>query len=284
LPGLVTQVIDPNCHSFVNNTCTQCSFGYYFGANNICRQASVNCKTFDSTNGNCTSCYPSFNLASGSCIAQVKTVSDPNCNSFDTNGICTKCSYGYYFVNSICTQINPSCQNFDISRGLCLACYPGYELDSTKNCQKQTNQTNPNPYCSSWNGAICLKCAVGSIFNSQGICALLDPSCKTNNMQTGACLDCYAGYALSNNYSCVLSVNSTLSDPNCNSFNSNGVCTKCSSGYYFNSLNICTKIDDNCQSFNIQTLTCLGCYAGYALGTNNQCIKNIQNITDPNCA
>lgn len=33
LPGLVTPVSDPNCHTFVNNTCTQCSYGYYFNSN-----------------------------------------------------------------------------------------------------------------------------------------------------------------------------------------------------------------------------------------------------------
>lgn len=157
-------------------------------------------------------------------------------------------------------------------------------MDSTYNCVKQTNQPNTNPYCSSWNGTICLKCAIGSIFNSQGICAVLDPTCKTNNMQTGSCIDCYAGYALANNGSCLISAIQNISDSNCNNFNSNGVCTKCSSGYYFNNLNICTKIDDNCQNFNIATLTCLGCYSGYALNIFNQCVKNVQNVSDPNCA
>lgn len=187
-------------------------------------------------------------------------------------------------MNSLCTQIDVSCQNFDINQGVCLACYIGYQLNSTNNCVKSAIQTNSNPYCAQWQGTVCLKCAVGSIFNSKSICIVLDPSCKTNNMVTGACLSCYSGYVLASNGTCDLNQNQSVSDPNCNQFNTNGVCTKCSNGYYFNNLNVCIKIDDNCKSFNIASAICVGCYPGYDLNNLNQCIESVSNITDPNCA
>lgn len=43
----------------------------------------------------------------------------------------------------------------------------------------------------------------------------------------------------------------------------NGVCIKCSLGFYFNKDRICVKIPDDCQNFNLEAGKCEGCYTGY---------------------
>lgn len=50
---------------------------------------------------------------------------------------------------------------------------------------------------------------------------------------------------------------------NCNQIGDNGVCKKCSTGFYFDANSICKQIPDTCANFNINTAKCLGCYPGY---------------------
>lgn len=63
----------------------------------------------------------------------------------------------------------------------------------------------------------------------------------------------------------------------------NGLCVKCSQGYYFNKDNICTKIPDDCQNFNITSRKCEGCYSGYELDGKNQCVKTVISVSDLGC-
>ena len=58
---------------------------------------------------------------------------------------------------------------------------------------------------------------------------------------------------------------------------------KCSFGFYFNNERICTKIPDDCRSFNIGEGKCELCYVGYALDENNRCVESFEESGDPNC-
>lgn len=48
----------------------------------------------------------------------------------------------------------------------------------------------------------CIKCSSGSFFGKNGKCTQIDPSCKTANLLTGACLECYNGYKLNAQGAC----------------------------------------------------------------------------------
>lgn len=300
-----------------NGNCVKCSSGYYFNSNNICVQTDPNCKVFDTLNKVCTGCYPGFALDSSYKCAKSSASQplDPNCASFNANGNCVLCSKGSSFNNfGVCASLDPSCLTYNPNNGYCLTCYPGYGLDSTRvTCVVQAAQANPNPYCSKWNGTICLSCATGSYFNFNSICVLTDPNCKTT--QNGVCLACYPGYSLDASSSqCVKSTAQSI-DPNCAVFNPSGNCIQCSKGSSFNFNGLCVTLDPSCLTYNQNTMSCLTCYPGYGLdasgvtcvvqaaqaNTNPYCsnwngtvclacainsyfnINNICVITDPNC-
>lgn len=73
-----------------------------------------------------------------------------------------------------------------------------------------------------------------------------------------------------------------MSDPNCNEFR-DGVCVKCSFGFYFNNDNICTFIPSDCLDFSISEERCLQCYTGYTLDENNNCVESEEDTSDPHC-
>lgn len=75
-----TTLSDPNCKTWNGSTCLQCAFGAYFSSNRTCLIANPLCKSFDLTNGNCLSCYDSFDLIRGDCVKNTnQSVSDPYC-------------------------------------------------------------------------------------------------------------------------------------------------------------------------------------------------------------
>ena len=228
------------------------------------------------------SCYSGFALSNGKCSQSTTTYSDPNCNQFDNKGNCLKCSNGYYtlsLLGSKCVKVSDLCQTFDYTAGICKSCYSGYALNSASQCVVSQSSSSANPLCSKWTGSICNSCAQGSFFNSNGICTQVDSSCKTWDNLSGVCTSCYPGYSLSAN-SCVKSNNQNSGDSNCNQFDSNGNCVKCSTGFYFNINLVCTQIDTNCQSFDSINKVCTACYVGYQL-SSNQCIVN-SNLVNSN--
>lgn len=78
--GVATEsVADVNCKRWDGKVCKECAFGAFFSRDGSCQFASPLCKTFDPSNGDCTSCYDSFDLAGGACVKSVKTLSDANC-------------------------------------------------------------------------------------------------------------------------------------------------------------------------------------------------------------
>ena len=91
-----------------------------------CQTVSVDCRTYDSFNGQCTSCYSGFALASdGKCLKdQIKN----GCAALDDNGVCTRCGAGFYLNAGKCIQIDPQCAQFNLATKTCAGCYSGYSL------------------------------------------------------------------------------------------------------------------------------------------------------------
>lgn len=246
-PGSVV-TYDPYCLKVVNQTCTQCSKGFYL-LNKKCEAVNPLCKTFDYTALVCTACYSGYALSSsGNCEVSNAGNTAAGCSQFN-NSVCVKCSNGYYFdSNRTCTLADTLCKGFDQNNGDCLSCYAGYKLANGR-CNVD-NSSNLNPFCQTFANGTCVACSKGYYFDSNKICQQIDPLCKTFDYNTNTCTACYMGFTLANN-SCSVSNNDLPSDPNCKSFNSNGGCTACSKGYYFNKDKICTQIDPSCKTFDL---------------------------------
>ena len=128
LPGVSTSQYDPNCNTFDGNICTKCSKGFYLGQDSKCKRVNPSCKTYNPSNGFCTSCYAGYEVSNGLCVVGKSQPVTANCNEIDPiTNLCVKCSFGYYFDSfGNCVQQSPNCKTFDTAGRVCVQCYPGY--------------------------------------------------------------------------------------------------------------------------------------------------------------
>lgn len=135
----------PNCRTMGPVGCQVCSSGYWM-SNGQCQQVSTLCASFNQNSGYCTSCYEGYTLnnATGTCSQIVRT--DPNCQTYSSDGSCTKC-YNSFILNPSrkCILMNPLCMTADDS-GNCTSCYRGYTLING-NCTVRVSDNN----CRSFN-------------------------------------------------------------------------------------------------------------------------------------
>ena len=71
LAPVITAPAVQNCVSYDSTgvVCVKCFNRYYYeSSTNTCKEADPLCKTFDSTNGNCKTCYTGFILQGAKCI------------------------------------------------------------------------------------------------------------------------------------------------------------------------------------------------------------------------
>lgn len=96
----------------------------------VCLPVNNSCHTYDSTNGNCLSCFKGYSLVNSTCVrAADKPVTDAGCAKWVwDNDTCLECSPYWYFKGGICTQVSPYCKTYDPATGACLSCYSGYSL------------------------------------------------------------------------------------------------------------------------------------------------------------
>lgn len=258
------------CARWQGTVCQQCSASAYF-SNGVCTQVNPLCKTFDSTNGACTSCYAGYNLNNGDCAAAPQTQdnsapADKLCAQW-VGTVCQKCSVGSVFRQGVCVQVDPQCKTYDNTTGACLSCYAGYYL-SQGQCLVTPAAPAAEPtdkLCAQWNGTVCVKCAQSAYF-SNGVCVASNPLCKTFDNNNGACLSCYYGYLLQSG-NCVVADTSSPSDLLCARWQ-NGVCVQCAQSAYLSN-GVCTQSNPLCKTFDSANGACLSCYAGYNLNNGN---------------
>ena len=218
------------------------------------------CRTYNTTNGSCLSCYPGYYLAGGACWAGNDPNADPNCNLRSLNGSCLQCTGGYFVAsNGYCRAVNPLCKTFNNTSGDCLSCYSGYIIQN-KTCALGNGNADPNCLTFADKGG-CLQCYSG-FYISASICKQVNQLCKTTNYSDGSCLSCYPGYSLLQG-NCVIpnNYNFQAQNPYCSVFN-NSQCVKCQTGYYLTNTS-CTMIDPQCQNFDKEQGKCITCYKGY---------------------
>lgn len=118
----------------------------------------------------------------------------------------------------------------------------------------------------SLDGTRCIDC-YDRCYLSGGQCYQVNTLCQTYDSNTGACLTCYLGYAISGT-TCVVSNNPNPNPnviPNCKRMSSSGtLCIECYPRYYLNSQS-CLAVNPQCQTYDSYTGACLTCYLGYAI-------------------
>lgn len=176
--------------------------------------------------------------------------------------------------NQLCASSNPN-------NGDCLTCYPGYVLINN-NCTIGTTVSVAN--CRTVVNNQCQVCSTGFYRATNNTCQAISNLCSTSDPNTGACLSCYPGYALSNG---ACSINVGIS--NCRQ-QGNGQCLQCSSGY-FPKNGQCNLISNLCQTADQTNGNCLSCYPGYSLqngaceiGRINSNCRRVQNGGCVECA
>ena len=117
---------DPYCSQFSadGSRCITCSYRYWMDYRGKCQKVSDWCKTWDNSNGCCTSCYQGYgNPVNGVCASAPVTGGSgpivshplpPYCDACDTHGKCTKCCAGYYLdawgnCKPIVVSLPPNC-------------------------------------------------------------------------------------------------------------------------------------------------------------------------------
>ena len=270
--------IDPGCSSFQNGVCTQCSFGYYFDEFGRCRQIPSTCGDFDTLRGVCRTCYPGYELNSnGKCVAVEAGAGDSGCNEFK-DGKCVKCSFGFYFNREErCIQIPPSCANFDTGLEYCTQCYPGFLLNANNQCE----ESDALDGCNQYENGICVKCSFGFYFNRFNVCTQIPETCADFDTINEVCRACYNGYTLDNQNQCIEQEAGEI-DLGCAEFQ-NGICIKCSFGFYFGASRLCKLIPATCSDFDTASERCRSCYPGYTLNNENECVEEEAGEIDSGC-
>lgn len=203
--------LDPNCKTFKNNECQECSFRFFKDVDGLCKSVDPSCRLFNLKTGECNGCYDGYKLANKKCEKDSSGVSDLNCAEW-LNGKCSKCAFGAYFgPTGACTLVDPLCMTWNDANGACKSCYPSFELSNGK-CIASTKNYDQN--CAKFTSkGECTQCSRGFYFNANSICTQVDPLCASFDSKFGRCLTCYPGYKVSNG-KCLEDVQA-ISDLNC---------------------------------------------------------------------
>lgn len=124
---------DKGCKTWEGVTCTECSFSYVFNLVGSCISVSDQCKTYNETNGECTSCYHGYSVVNGSCIYNKEDPAKGGCKDWNWDAkICNECSPNWVLLDGTCIAVSDQCRTH-ADNGWCTACYRGYDLTEHKN-------------------------------------------------------------------------------------------------------------------------------------------------------
>lgn len=106
---------DGGCKTWEKGICKECSSYWTFNANGACIPVSDQCKTYDSSKGECLTCYKGYDLINGSCAYSESNAAKPTdggCKTWDwENSKCIACSSGWVFENNgLCIPVSDQCK------------------------------------------------------------------------------------------------------------------------------------------------------------------------------
>ena len=185
--------------------------------------------------------------------------------------------------NGVCIPVSDICRTHD-PNGLCLTCYPGYDLVNG-NCEfsPSNNATPSDAGCKTWVNGSCTECSKNWVFDNNGVCVAVNSDCRTHDT-SGACTGCYKGYDLSNG-ACVFSPsnNQVPTMIGCKIWNwDNQTCLECSAFWFFDSNGVCMQVSDLCAS-NDANGACTSCYSGFTLNNGICEVTPRQPVSDAGC-
>lgn len=292
----VSAPADRGCKTWNGSTCIECSTNWVFNQVGSCVVVSDQCRTFDSSNGDCLSCYLGYSLVNGSCLYNEEPVATGGCNDWNwQDRICLSCAPRWVLANGNCLPVSDQCRTSD-SNGWCASCYRGYDLTDVnndagvligRNCiYSAANTAAPSDLgCRIWNwtAGVCNECSFNWYVDANGRCAEVSTYCQSHDASNGVCLSCYRGYDLING-TCVYSSANTAapSDLGCRTWNGS-TCIACSQNWAFDSNGVCQQVSDSCKTHS--GFECTSCYNGFVLN-NGVCDLSPLNTlvpTDAGC-
>jgi hypothetical protein len=169
--------------------------GYFFYADyKIAWPYDSNCQN-QVAPGNCLQCrQQSQFINSGIVNLNGKCVKyQANCNSYDSNGICSACQPGYLFYLGQCFINN--CQSVSSTDNVCSSC-PNNFIYQAGICYNRV-QNNCIVYSTTSSAnASCLYCASAYYLTAINTCQLMISNCLVTNVDTGRCTSCISGYSI----------------------------------------------------------------------------------------
>jgi len=268
------------CALYNDDGCTKCSSPFQL-LNQICIIDGCSQYLIDG----CSTCKDGYLLASKQCVQK-----NPNCAAYssDANGaqICSQCISKYYLLKGVCYKAERGCTydavgackcsgKFLLSdKGKCeiLGCSTYDDNDNCLTCNAPFSFSSGVcyiNYCQDYTWSSCKTCQNGYILVN-GLCQLGDAFCLSYNQQ-GACLSCQSGFILDSSYRCYKNI------LHCSYISSDRVtCKQCESGFILTT-DGCKAALSNCVSQTSDTFLCLSCVSGFHLN-KGLCVMN-----DPNC-
>lgn len=112
-----------------------------------------------------------------------------------------------------------------------------------------------------------MECSNKHYFDENGNCAPVTETCQVFDSIRKICNRCYEGYKLEFG-KCVLDGGR---DPLCGEWR-NQACVRCSEGSYMRRFG-CMVINSLCKEFDFENNVCVGCYKGYELNHDRNCVE-----------
>ena len=182
----------------------------------------------------------------------------PNCRIWNTATLqCSTCESGYYLSANgqryQCNLLPNNCLRADTA-GNCLSCTTNYILYNNRICVHKSSIVGCRTY--DVNTFICTQCYPGYQLDPNTRRCVPQFCLRTNDQ--GQCLQCMPQYRLSNHL-CVADI------PNCIEYGFNGRCVRCSQGYQVTPDGLqCNQSDPYCRAY-LPNGKCSSCLQGYYL-------------------
>lgn len=159
---------DPNCMRFNGTRCAECfSFFYFNQVTARCMAVSSLCMDYNRTNGQCTACWPGYNLSFGVCVQQ------RNSSQSTTSNI---------------QNMNTNQQNMNTSQQTTTTTTNQGQsnMNTMNNNNQQTTQTTTTTTtiqqdlnCMSRNGTVCIECFDFYYVSARtGLCVAVSSLCR----------------------------------------------------------------------------------------------------------
>ncbi|EDR28406.1 protein serine/threonine kinase, putative [Entamoeba dispar SAW760] len=257
-----------HCNIFtIDGICTACSYPYTLDTSlNVCLDCLStieNCGECSPASKQCISCVSNLYYLNKDKMCELCSVSMPHCKTCEET--CLSCLSGYYLSLGQCQSCEVTHCNICTEKGKCETCNSGYYLTDTKICQALTRTQNE---CIEYDGIKesngCISCNDKSfIYNGECLlCSSYYPNCEECSLE-GLCLKCSEGYYQVNGHceECSGINGCSKCSPNSDE------CLECSSGVLINGrCGSCkNRLCNTCSSDD----TCLSCISGYKLESGN---------------